>query len=402
MPSDALPASPGPAGAPTQRPDQRLAHRYHFDDPDMDLFFMAALSWGPAGGLDIGQVWHIADGIRDGDADSWVEAFAAYGDRQQQLATQWSHRGWRRSAGEARLKAFASYRSAWQFAEAGGARFQQLYAQHQTAFATAMSELDLPATFFETPWQGGRLPGVFLRNARSNAPVILVIGGADTAMEDLFLSIGRGLWERGYSVAMVDLPGQGNTASQGLHWAVEAERPIAAVLDTLITTFGAVPGRIGLVGLSLGGYFVTRAAASETRLATVVASTPFPAPGKLFAQSVQAAQAASHPPSLAAQRSRRCMAWKAGVDSAEGLLARWLPAEADPTQVQLPFLSVLGAGDSPVFAAQARQWHEQIRSTRKDFVFLDAESGADGHCQVNARVRLVQETAGWLGEIFAA
>jgi hypothetical protein len=53
-----------------------------------------------------------------------------------------------------------------------------------------------------------------------------------------------------------------------------------------------------------------------------------------------------------------------------------------------------------VFAAQARLWHEQIRSTRKDFVFLDASSGADGHCQVNARVRLVQEACGWMNELF--
>jgi len=36
------------------RPDQRLAKRYCFNDADMDLFFMAALGWGPTGGLDIG------------------------------------------------------------------------------------------------------------------------------------------------------------------------------------------------------------------------------------------------------------------------------------------------------------------------------------------------------------
>jgi hypothetical protein len=47
--------------------------------------------------------------------------------------------------------------------------------------------------------------------------VVLVIGGADTCFEDLFLTVGRRLLERGYSVALVDLPGQRNTATQGLH-----------------------------------------------------------------------------------------------------------------------------------------------------------------------------------------
>lgn len=35
--------------APGKRPDQRLGQTYRFKDPDMDLFFVAALSWGPTG-----------------------------------------------------------------------------------------------------------------------------------------------------------------------------------------------------------------------------------------------------------------------------------------------------------------------------------------------------------------
>ena len=398
-------AAPAPAPDSTARPDQRLATKCRFDDPNMDLFFMSALSWGPAGGLDIGQAYHVASGIVDGDADSWVRAFGAYGDVQDAQATIWAQRGWRRAAGEVRLKAFASYRSAWQFAEPGGDSFVRLYRQHQKAFAAAMQELALPVTLFQTTYQGKALPGLFLRNTAADAPVVLLIGGADTSFEDLFLSYGRALWERGYSVAIVDLPGQGITPLDGLYWEIEPERPIAAVIDTLIDRFGARAGHIALIGCSLGGYFATRAAVSEPRLATVIASTPFPAPGELFGASVRAALAggtAKAEPTAAALRSWQTSLWKAGTPTPQAFLARWEPARADATRVTLPFLSILGGGDSPLFAAQARQWHEQIRSTRKDFVFLDAASGADGHCQVNARVRLVQEACGWMGEVFAA
>jgi hypothetical protein len=53
-----------------------------------------------------------------------------------------------------------------------------------------------------------------------------------------------------------------------------------------------------------------------------------------------------------------------------------------------------------VFAVQAVGWHAEIASTRKSFVLLDAATGADGHCQVNNRLRLAQEACGWMDEIF--
>ena len=215
------------------KPAQRLATKYRFDDEDMDLFFVAALGWGPAGGLAVGEAFYVASQITDGDADSWVRAFAAQGELLDAEADDWLARGARRNAGEARLRAFSAYRSSWQFASPRAPEFAANYARHQRAFAQAMNELQLPATFFQVPWGHASLPGVFLQNADRNAPVVLVIGGADTCFEDLFLTVGRNLFERGYSVAIADLPGQGNTAAQGLHWPVEAETPVAAVADLL-------------------------------------------------------------------------------------------------------------------------------------------------------------------------
>ena len=396
----ASPTSPAAPAAP--RADQRLARKYRFDDPNMDLFFLAALGWGKSGGLDVGEVFEIASHITDGDADTWIHAFEQQAKLLDTQADVWAARGWTRAAGEMRLKAFAAYRSAWQFA-APGATFNGLYELHRAAFAAAMRALGLPATFFEVPYAGKKLPGVFLRNARTNAPVVLVIGGADTCFEDLFLSVGRGFFERGYSVAMVDLPGQGATANDDLHWEVEAERPIGAAIDLLISRFAARPGRVALLGMSLGGYFVTRAAGYEPRLATVVASTPFPNPNHLFALSVRSATAAAHQPvSTATQRSRLHSLWKAGATDAPGFIAKTAGMAADPKRVTLPFLSILGGGDSPVFAEQAMRWHAEILSSRKSFVLLDAASGADGHCQVNNRLRLVQEAGGWMDDVFFA
>lgn len=391
--------------AAQRRPDQRMSRKYRFDDLDMDLFFMSALSHGPAGGLDIGQAYYIADQIVDGDAESWVRAFADYGDIQAKQADAWAGRGRNRAAGEARLKAFASYRSAWQFADAGGPVFCDLYARHRAAFVQALDEMGLPATLFEVPFKGSRLPGLFLRNANPNAPVVLVVGGADTCREDLFLAVARATWERGYSVATVDLPGQGIMPNEGLHWSTTPEQPISAVVDVLVQQFDAQPGRIGLIGLSLGGYFVTRAAMYEPRFGAVAASSPFPRPYELFELSVRAgmeAAAKGQVPTSGTVRSRKMMAWKAGAATPQDMLMTWRDAKADPTRVTVPFLSIVGAGDSVVFTSQARDWHEHLASHQKEIVFLEAATGADAHCQVNARVRLVQEATGWMDEIFGA
>jgi hypothetical protein len=82
--------------------------------------------------------------------------------------------------------------------------------------------------------QGKDVAKGLLKHPTPNAPVVLVIGGADTSFDDLFFTAGRGLFDRGYPVALADLPGQG----------------------------------------------ITRA--DETRLSTVIASTPFPNPAQLF------------------------------------------------------------------------------------------------------------------------
>lgn len=45
------------------------------------------------------------------------------------------------------------------------------------------------------------MPGVFLQNSRKDAPVVLCIGGADTCCEAIFLTVGRNIFNAGYSAA---------------------------------------------------------------------------------------------------------------------------------------------------------------------------------------------------------
>jgi hypothetical protein len=175
---------------------QRLSQRYRFTDPNMDLFFLGALGWAPAGGISAGEAFQVSTMIEDGDAGSWASAFEAQGETLIAQADQWVARGETRAAGETRLRAFTCFRLAWQFV-APGNRFLALFRRSQYLFDVAMEELDLPSERFAVPYGGSTLPGHFSGASDPSAPTIPVIGGADTCHEDRFLSQGRYYIERG-------------------------------------------------------------------------------------------------------------------------------------------------------------------------------------------------------------
>jgi pimeloyl-ACP methyl ester carboxylesterase len=103
----------------------------------------------------------------------------------------------------------------------------------------------------------------------SHAPgTVVVVPGLDSAKEE-FLDLVSALLARGLAVFAMDGPGQGVLAPTTT-FVPDYERVVGRVIDALGVT------RIGLVGLSLGGYFAARAAALEPRVAAVATvSGPF-------------------------------------------------------------------------------------------------------------------------------
>ncbi|WP_030684449.1 alpha/beta hydrolase family protein [Streptomyces sp. NRRL B-1347] len=103
----------------------------------------------------------------------------------------------------------------------------------------------------------------------SDAPgTVVVVPGLDSAKEE-FLDLVSALLARGLAVFAMDGPGQGVLAATTT-FVPDYERVVGRVVDAL----GAA--RVGLVGLSLGGYFAARAAALEPRVAAVATvSGPF-------------------------------------------------------------------------------------------------------------------------------
>jgi acetyl esterase/lipase len=267
----------------------------------MDFIFQWALGAAKAGGLGSGELFTIASHIEDGNTASWVREFEAFGDAQRALATEWDKRGWRRSAGEVAMKAYHCYRQAWQFAGRSDA-FESLISKYETAFADAVRLLNLPVEYIEIPFEPASLPGLRL-DAGPDAPTLIVHGGADSGREDMYHLIGLNAWRRGYTTMVVDLPGQGSTPLRGLHFMDNSERPVGAIVDYLIGTYGQDPARLAIIGMSAGGYMVSRAVMTERRIAACIANTPISDLGSVLTVEVAEALAAEGAMSATSQHT---------------------------------------------------------------------------------------------------
>jgi 2,6-dihydroxypseudooxynicotine hydrolase len=98
--------------------------------------------------------------------------------------------------------------------------------------------------------------------------VLIMVPGLDSAKEELeayelpFLA-------RGMATLLVDGPGQGE-AEYDLPIRGDYEAPVRSMVDWVAGRADLDAGRIGLWGVSLGGYYAPRAAAYEKRIAACI------------------------------------------------------------------------------------------------------------------------------------
>ena len=110
----------------------------------------------------------------------------------------------------------------------------------------------------------GFLPAYRFKPSRAKGTIVL-FGGFDSYIEEL-TAVFVYLRDAGYDVIAFEGPGQGGALDEsGLVMTAEWQKPVSAVLDHFALE------RVTLIGMSLGGCLVMRAAAFETRVERVIA-----------------------------------------------------------------------------------------------------------------------------------
>lgn len=215
----------------------------------------------------------IAEQGDDSGTEAFFRAWKGGADRLIDLAEEDEANGHKLSAGD-KLGRAALYTSLAERMQAHG--FEErlsLYKYSLELFQRGITLARENCTRVEIPYAGTHLAGLFaeagdLRDGRK-APCIVVMNGLDSTKEMLFRSgMAKEFTRRGISALFIDQPGTGEALRlQGLPAIVESERWAGAVIDYLATRDDIDAGRIGALGVSLGGYYAPRAVAFEKRFA---------------------------------------------------------------------------------------------------------------------------------------
>ena len=228
-------------------------------------------------GADIGEVLTTVDRIPNGRATAWVSEWTATADRVADEARAAEAAGHVRTAAARWLRASNYYSEACDKADATGA-FTELWDRHRDAWDRFVDLTtaggDIVVERIAVPYEDTTLPGYFFRRgAATDARRTLVYtNGSDGAVSGAW---SRGIAEalaRGWNAMTYDGPGQ-NAAllRQGLPFRPDWENVLAPVVDHLTKRPEVDSGRIAVMGISQGGYWVPRAAAFEHRIAAAVA-----------------------------------------------------------------------------------------------------------------------------------
>jgi dienelactone hydrolase len=205
----------------------------------------------------------------------WCAEWGVTAGRYEAIAKAADARGETQTAGEAWVRASLC----WHF---GKFVFMEDPAEQRAAhertvecFRRGMKSLQPPAERVEIPYGQHRLAGILRRPAgAARPPIVVMVPGLDSVKEEL-QPTAEFFLRRGLATLAIDGPGQGE-AEYDLAIEPAFERPVEAVLDWIGPRADLDGERVGLYGISLGGYYALRSAAHVSRLKAAVGNAgPF-------------------------------------------------------------------------------------------------------------------------------
>ena len=201
--------------------------------------------------------------------DDWCREWCVTGDFHTELASQSSEKENRLSAGEAYIAAALSYHFAKFMFQDHREEYLTAGRKSITAFANGLRLLDPTGERLEIPFNGVTLFGTLRRPMGVPLPpLVLLLPGLDSTKEEFFY------WEevflkRGLATLSLEGPGQGECGYQ-MHIRPDYEVAVSCALDFLSKRKDIDLNRVGMAGVSLGGFYSERAAAFESRVKAVV------------------------------------------------------------------------------------------------------------------------------------
>lgn len=385
----------------------RGQHHFYFRNGTLDFYVGWLLGYSQLGGASPGAIYHALNRIRPGDPRSWVAAFTELADLHQGYAE--SSASDTAIAAHHHLTAACAARAALHLADPASGLVQRM----EHCFQAAMTAQAQPLVPWRIPFQEASLPAYVSTGLHEADALVVVVGGGDTYREDLWFFGGQAALAHRYAVLLVDLPGQGSTPDQGLHFGPQT----VAALDTAIRAARerGHTGRTILLGWSGGGLFTAKYIETFGNVDAWIASTPICDMARVFEQALPTVfrrrpggapqrllmrAAGRLNPVLAATLDKYDRQFGPGGIAAAVDQFRSV-GTVNLDKLDTPLLALVGTGEDTELRRQARQVHETVvrRHPQSRLVEFSPASGADSHCQVNNLPLALAHVFSWLAQL---
>ncbi|MDP3895580.1 MAG: prolyl oligopeptidase family serine peptidase [Mesorhizobium sp.] len=361
-------------------------------------------------GAEIGEIDEMCRPLVDvasrGDDEGtrqFLEAWSGMAEKLARQAAEDEARGRRLSAGRKLRRAAIYYMIAERMQAHGAAGRLETYRKLLDSFSRSVALTGENCARVEIPYDGGVLPAYFVRakGVDGPAPILVHVNGLDSCKEMLYLpAFGpAGLAERGISSLCLDQPGTGEPLRlHGMKAVHNSEAWASRVVDWLETRADVDARRIGIWGISLGGYFAPRAVAFEPRFAL---GCVFGANHDWYEVNVRRLRREGDRP--VPHYWDHCR-WVWGGDTIDEFMQIASKVRLDGVlgRIRVPFLVTHGANDRqiPLEFAHA-SFDQMVNSPKRELKIFDRETGSAEHAGADSQSYGSDYIYDWVAETFA-
>jgi len=394
--------------------------RYHFKNPEYDFFLQWIQGAQTFGGAEGGECFYVASRIKEGDTESWVKEWTSMAKKVAKRGQKSFDNGHYVSASQSFLRAYVYYRASLVYISPihEPERYKREYEIAQQYFRKAAELMEPKLVWEEIPFEDYHLPAYYQPAPNSkNAPTIIMLGGGDTFVEDLYPYIGPAAQKRKWNLLIVDFPGQGILPYYGKTWRADMEKPMASVIDYLLKKPEVDSKEIVSYGISAGGYIAPRVAAYEKRLAATAACSVLldltAAWNRRFTDLWEKAESSLIHSLIKKWVEKKHRAyvvmvdsyvWRMGAKNPQDLIRATKDCIVDPSLITGPFLNISSeqeVNESPVFTSFVQQTKEKAPNPLNKFEIMPADEGADSHAVGTNLSLMSQVLFDWFEEILS-
>jgi pimeloyl-ACP methyl ester carboxylesterase len=346
------------------------------EHPWLTYQFRRALGETQEGGGAVSECFLAASRMIPGDKESWHTEWMVVADNNWNRGLAEEKLKHVRSAMNCFLRAADYYRQAEFHLAPDDTRRLPTFEKMEACSKKFISHLTPKGEAVEIPYENGAtICGYFVPTPHPGRqhPVLICFGGLDSIKDEMWFMQAHGALQRGISVLMVDLPGQGGTLRRHkIPNRVDTEVPVGKCIDWLVKRDDVDARRIACCGSSLGGYYAARAGCYEPRLAAVIAHGAVWAITDLWGNADDSHGLAEH------------IRWVFGVKSMKEAMVRAKDFTLDGhlDHLKCPML-VLHGGHDVLTVSQATKVYDYAKARGKDVTLrlTSAEETGAEHCQ---------------------